>query len=180
MGVDLLFQGEFLSDGQPVTHTRKVKNPREAAAYTFGYNYTLFAQRVHDVLSVIQYARNRNGGVEQVHLIGFDGGAAWAAAARAQAGDTIHCLAIDSQRFRFGSVSEIQDVNFLPGAAKYGDLPGLLALGAPGQLWLAGEGSDAPGLVRKIYALAGASKNLSVSAGQASGDEAAKWLLRQP
>ena len=34
----------------------------------------------------------------------------------------------------------IGDLNFLPGGAKYGDLPGMLALGAPGELWLAGEG----------------------------------------
>ena len=48
--VDLFYQGEFLEDGQPVSETRRVENPREAAAYTFGYNPSLFAHRVHEEL----------------------------------------------------------------------------------------------------------------------------------
>lgn len=56
-GVDLFLQGEFLTNGVPVTETRRVKNPREAAAYTFGYNHSLFAQRVHDVLTVVSFLR---------------------------------------------------------------------------------------------------------------------------
>jgi hypothetical protein len=48
-GVDLFEEGEFLKDGKPITQTRRVKNPREAAAFTFGYNSALFAQRVQDV-----------------------------------------------------------------------------------------------------------------------------------
>ena len=42
---DLLFQGDFLEDGEPVKQTRVVANPREFAAFTFGYNHGLFAQR---------------------------------------------------------------------------------------------------------------------------------------
>src|SRR6266568_8153586 len=53
IGVDLLYQGEFLANGKPLTQTPRVKNPREAGAYTFGYNYALFVHRVHDVLSVV-------------------------------------------------------------------------------------------------------------------------------
>ena len=48
VGADLIYQGEFLADGQPLEKTRRVENTREAAAYTFGYNHTVFAQRVHD------------------------------------------------------------------------------------------------------------------------------------
>jgi hypothetical protein len=46
LGVDLLLQG-----GEPVKQTAVVKNPREFAGYTHGYNHALFAQRTHDVLS---------------------------------------------------------------------------------------------------------------------------------
>ena len=91
IGVDLLFQGEFLADAQPVTHTRKVANPREVAAYSFGYNYTLFAQRVQDLLSAIRYARNDLRGLEQLHLVGLNGAGPWVAAAKAQAGSAIAC-----------------------------------------------------------------------------------------
>ena len=43
LGADLLFQGDFLESGEPVKRTRVVSNPREFAAYTFGYNHALFA-----------------------------------------------------------------------------------------------------------------------------------------
>ena len=41
-----------------MTETRRVKNPREAGAYTFGYNYALFAQRVQDVLTVVSFVKH--------------------------------------------------------------------------------------------------------------------------
>ena len=52
VGADLIYQGEFLAHGQTLDKTRRVENPREAAAYTFGYNPAVFAQRVQDVVSV--------------------------------------------------------------------------------------------------------------------------------
>ena len=82
VGADLLYQGEFLADGQPVTQTRRVKNPREAAAFTFGYNHTLFAQRVHDVLTLIAFARQQEPKPTTVALVGLDGAGPWATAAR--------------------------------------------------------------------------------------------------
>lgn len=37
---------------------------------------------------------------------------------------------------------DLRSPDFLPGGAKYGDLPGMLAAGEPGTLWLAGEEDD--------------------------------------
>jgi dienelactone hydrolase len=181
IGADLLFQGEFLADDQPVTRTRKVSNPREAAAYTFGYNSTLFAQRVHDLLSVIQYTRNQLHGLELLDLVGQNGAGPWAAAARAQAGGAIRCLALVTRGFRFAKVADIQDVNFLPGGAKYGDVPGMLALGAPGKLWLAGEGAQTPVLLKQMYRAARAQKKLTLAqpAPDREAEEAVRWLLDQ-
>jgi len=181
LGADLLFQGEFLTDDQPITRARKVSNPREAAAYTFGYNYTLFAQRVHDLLSVIQYARNHIRGLERLDLVGQGGAGPWAAAAKAQAGSAIQRLAIDDGGFRFAKVTDIQDINFLPGGAKYGDLPGMLALGAPGKLRLAGEGTEMPALVKQVYQLAGAQQNVTLAQADPKHDaeEAVNWLLSE-
>jgi hypothetical protein len=69
--------------------------------------------------------------------------------------------AIDTGGFRFGAnVSGIRDLQFLPGGAKYGDLPGILALSAPGTLWLADQGPMAPGLVSAAYTAAGAGGKL--------------------
>ncbi|MCX6891370.1 MAG: acetylxylan esterase [Verrucomicrobia bacterium] len=179
IGADLLFQGEFLTDDQAVTRTRKVSNPREAAAYSFGYNYTLFAQRVQDLLSVIQYARNHIRGLERLDLVGQTGAGPLAAAAKAQAGPAIQRLAIDAGGFRFAKVTDIHDINFLPGGAKYGDLPGMLALGAPGKLRLAGEGTEVPALVKQVYQLAGAPQNITLTQADPKRDAeaVADWLL---
>jgi len=178
IGVDLLFQGEFLADGKPITRARKVNNPREAAAYTFGYNHTLFAQRTHDLLSVVQYARKQMPGSQRLDLVGVDGAGAWAAAARAVAGSAIDWAAIDTAGFRFVNVADIYAPDFLPGGAKYGDLPGALALAAPGRLWLAGEGEESASLVKKIYQTTGSTANLTLApAGKPADELAVGWLL---
>jgi hypothetical protein len=180
LGVDLLFQGEFLADGKEVTRTRRVKNPREAAAYTFGYNPSLFVQRVHDLLGLIKLARESEPRADSLCLVGLDGAGPWVAAARAIAGSAVDRAVIDTGGFRFGRVREIHDVNFLPGGAKYFDLPGLLALGAPGELLLAGEGAEAPELVRTAYRWDQAEARLRTVTGDAAPvrTAAVDWLLR--
>ena len=89
VGVDLLFQGEFLRDGKPHAHTRRVANPREAAAYTLGFNHSLFAQRVHDLLTMISFVRSHEEMPKAIHLVGLGGAGHWAAAARALAAGSI-------------------------------------------------------------------------------------------
>ncbi len=177
IAADLLYQGEFLAEDKQMLRARKVNNPREAAAYTFGYNRTLFAQRVHDLLSVIQWTRTSAAG-KRLDLVGVEGGAAWVAAARAQSGNAVTATALDTRGFRFANLSDIYDPDFLPGAAKYGDLSGMLAVGAPRPLWLAGERTTIPELLREIYQRAGGRKNLTLARGQSTVDaEAVAWLL---
>jgi hypothetical protein len=115
VGVDLLYQGEFLADGKPLTRTPRVKNPREAGAYTFGYNYALFVHRVHDVLAVVKQLKN-SGQTRRLTVVGLDGAGPWVAAARAQCGDAIDQAVIDTGGFRFGKVLDLHDTNFLPAA----------------------------------------------------------------
>jgi dienelactone hydrolase len=184
VGIDLLFQGEFLagpreSGGKPITQTRRVENKRESAAYTFGYNHTLFAQRVHDILSAVKYVKQRDGKTRTLALVGLKGAGHWVAAARAQAGGAIDLAAIDTAGFRFGKIPDIRDVDFLPGGAKYGDLPGIISLHAPGKLWLAGEGKAET--IKEFYDLAGAENNLVVSDVMSENalNVAIKWLLRE-
>jgi dienelactone hydrolase len=179
VGVDLLYQGEFLSDGKPLSRTPRVKNPREAAAYTFGYNRAVFAERVHDLLSVISFLQARQPKPGAIDLAGLDSTGPLVAAARAQAGDAIRSAAIFTGGFRFGGVLDLQTPDFLPGGAKYGDVPGLLALAAPGKLWLGGEGDHAPELVQNMYKKAQAADNLSLSTAARSDSTAAavKWLI---
>jgi dienelactone hydrolase len=149
VGVDLLYQGEFLADGQPLRETPKVKNPREAWAYTFGYNPALFVERVHDVLAVLRYVRDHERRSSRIDLVAVDGMAPVAAAARAQARGAVGRAVLGLGTFRFGSLRDLRHPDFAPGAAKYGDVDGLLALAAPGDTLLLG-GAAGP-VARREY-----------------------------
>ncbi len=181
IGVDLLYQGEFLEDGKPLTRTPRVKNPREAGAYTFGYNHALFVHRVHDVLSVVKFVKNKEAPAHRLTMVGLDGAGPWVAAARAQCGEAIDQAVIDTGGFRFGQVLDLHDPNFLPGGAKYGDLPALLALGAPGRTWVGGETAGALALAQSQYQGMNAGKNLTQFTGATQNIRASavKWLLTE-
>jgi len=160
---------------------RVVKNPREFAGYSFGYNPTLFAERAHDVLSIVHFLRTAKIGdhpsPKRVAVVGLGSRGRIVAAARAVAGDEIDVTAIDTQGFRFGSVLDYRSPDFLPGAGKYLDLPGALAAASPRPLWLAGE-TEVPGLVSAAAKGAGAADSVTRFGG-APGDiaeAAAKWV----
>jgi dienelactone hydrolase len=183
LGADLLGQGDFSSDGKPWAKARLNKSGQGTwtayAGYTFGYNYPLFAQRVHDVLSVVSFARNTLGAA-RVHLVGLGGAGHWVLAARTQAGAAVDRAAADTAGFRFARLAAIDDPDFLPGGAKYLDLPGIAALSAPLPLWLAGESTATSPVVAAAYKAAAASRNLVRFSGRASQQEAAavEWLLQ--
>ncbi|MBL9136840.1 MAG: acetylxylan esterase [Verrucomicrobiales bacterium] len=121
VGVDLLFQGESLPDGQPLTRTRKVKNPRESAAYTFGYNTTVCQQRIHDLLTAIAFVRNHDNAPAKIRLVAEPGAGHWAACARAVAGNAVTESEIGVGDFRFIRVKDVHDPDFIPGGAKFLD-----------------------------------------------------------
>ena len=142
IGVDLFMQGEFAFGQEGEVGNRKVKNPREAAAFTYGYNHSLFAQRVHDVLSVLAFTRDHpEHHSTHVALIALDGTAPIAAAARALSGTFVNATAINTHGFRFGGVDRLNSPWFQPAIAKYGDLPAVLKVGQ-GALWVDGEGTS--------------------------------------
>ena len=63
----------------------------------------------------------------------------------------------------------------LPGAVRYGDVPGVLALLAPRPLWLADEPA-APKVVEAAYKSANAADQLKIVA-KSSADAAVDWLI---
>jgi dienelactone hydrolase len=178
-GVDLFLQGEFLTNGVPVTETRRVKNPREAAAYTFGYNHSLFAQRVHDVLTVMSFLRKGDQPPKiSAVALGSEVGPILAAA-RAVAGGALAEAVIDTGDFRFAGVDAIHSPGFLPGGAKYLDVPGLIAAAPTGHLLLA-DRPDGWALVETAFGAAPAG-TLARLEGTLSerADRAVKWLLER-
>lgn len=177
VSADLFEQGEFLTADQPPAEQRVVKNPREFAGYTFGYNHSLFAQRVHDILTLVAFVRNEEHAPKEVQLLGVHGGGPLVAAARAVAGAAVDRAAVDTAGFRFASVTSYRDPNFLPGAVKYGDLPALLALSAPLPLWIGGESGQLPAPVRDAYRASGQADHVVSSPQQNTVDAAVGWLL---
>lgn len=137
----------------------KVKNPREFFGYTAGYNHTVFAKRVHDVLACIAFLKSEGMTVD---LVGEGPGATWAAAAAAIAGDAVARLVVQTDGYRFATIESIGDVQLIPGAVKYGDLPGLLALSAPRPLRIAGERADGLAVVQAAYKAAGSENLLAI------------------
>ena len=137
--IDMLYTGEYTADGQPIAEYRIVNNPREFAGYTLGYNHPLFAQRTHDILSLLSFAVNHTEQPKAIHLVGVNGAAPMVAAACALSQGNVSSLVVDTQGYRFASITNIRDVNLLPGAVKYGDLPAMLALCAPATLLVANE-----------------------------------------
>ena len=87
--------------------------------------------------------------------------------------------AIDTHGFRFAKLLDYRDVMFLPGGAKYGDVPALLALSSPGELWVAGEGKGSE-VAQSAFAAANAKEKLQFDAGEASSrlSRAVDWLLK--
>ena len=178
LGADL-----FLQSSEPVKQTRAVANRREYAGYTFGYNHALFAQRTHDVLTMVSLLRNPKVGPypnpKTIAIAGWHSTGPIVAAAGALAGEAVDRVAIDTQQFRFGQLFDYRDPMFLPGGAKYLDLPGLIALNAPRPLWLAGEGQE-PAVVTDAYHTASQADNLVTFTGEAAEQvaTASQWLLK--
>jgi hypothetical protein len=185
VGADLIGQGEFTADRQPWKQARICQGGSgtakwdEYAGFTYGYNYPLVSQRVHDLLSIVALVRHHERRPERVSMLGVGQAAAWVAAARAQAGSAIDRAALDTRGFRFAGINALDDLNYLPGVLKYGDLPALVSLSAPHPTWLAGEGSTAPELIEAAYGAAGASNRLVVStaAEDQRVGQALDWLV---
>lgn len=128
VGVDLFGQGEFLEKGKPEASARVVKNPREFAGYSFAYNHTFFARRVHDAMSLISWVSGFEEEKPQEVMLVAKGGIEPVAMAALSQVEGIKSVRLENNRFRFANLKSYRDPNFLPGAVKYGDLPGLMKL----------------------------------------------------
>ena len=131
------------------------------------------------MLTLVKYLRTAEIKASPVDVVGWGYTGPIVAAARAVSGDAIDHAVVDTGGFRFGKLLDYRDPQFLPGGAKYLDLPGMLALGAPHALWLAGE-VDAPPLVSDTYRAAGKTNELTAYTGDGAKKVSAAidWLLK--
>ena len=171
LAVDVFGTGE-LALAQPIA-----VNPR-FAGYTFGYNRPLLAQRVHDILTAVAFARKQDG-VKTVHLVGHGKAGPWVLLARGLCGEAVARTAADVDRFRFDSVRTMTDEMMLPGALKYGGLPALAGLAAPGELYVHNhQGTGSGKWLKAVYKAAVRSEKLSASGEKQPVDKVVAWLLR--
>lgn len=154
--------------------TRRVANPRESAAYTFGYNDALFAQRVHDVLTTLEFIRKNDHAPTSIALAALDSAGPIAAAARALAGSVISRAMIATKGFRFGALLDLRDPAFLPAAAKYGDLPGLLAVATHAPVRVIGPD---PALAEELRLLSSSDSLIHFSAENSDVLDDLRWLV---
>ena len=181
VGVDLFGQGEFTTNGETLTENPTVKNPRQFAGFTYCYNETLFARRVHDILTVTAWINSDEHSPKALHAIGVNGGGPLLAAARVIADSAFDATAIDTGGFRFETLTDWKHADFLPGAVKYGDMPTLLSLSAPNKLWIAGE-ETTPAIVKTAYKAAGVKTSDLVSSANGRLDTttaATDYILQQ-
>jgi len=185
--IDVLHTGEFLKAGEAAPAKQVIKGYSDGkqpwmqfTGYTYGYNHSLFARRVHDVMTAISLVHNHERTPDAVDVIGVNGAGPIVLAARAQAGNLVRRCAVDTGGFRFEKLAAPDDVNFVPGAVAYGDVPALMALSAPGELWVAGEGKSLPELGTRAYAAAGKKDAVTAFDGKAEDvtGKAVEWVGR--
>lgn len=171
MSPDLFQTGELMGD-KPL--------PVNAgfAGYTYGYNRSVFANRVHDLLTAIRFARSHPA-CKTLHLIGWEQAGVWAAAARALSGDIVSRTAVDMNQFRFDKITSTADEEMLPGAVKYGGSSMFLALCAPHEVFAHNHaGTSSGNLSKAAYDSAGATDKLKRVPAKAKDTEIVEWLTR--
>ena len=130
----------------------KSKDPKRnewqwAACYTYGYNPSLVAHRVHDAMAAIAAIREATKSKPaKIIVVGSSGAGVVAAATAALAKESVAGLVVDTEGFRFASLHDQWNPMFVPGAVKYGDVPGLLKACAPLKPVVLGENGSKGGV----------------------------------
>lgn len=183
VGLDLFQQGEFLNEGETAVENPRVSYPgkkaqndtnwRQSSVYLYGYNHSLLARRVHDVLTATTFVRNHETWkVKHLVVVGLDDMGAIAGAARAIAGEAIDLAMVETQGFRFADRPSQWDQHFLPGAAKYGDVGGFLSLSAPHSLWVADSDPQLQERLRATWQAAGNPQSINFHDGESGTAQA--------
>jgi len=172
LAVDVFGAGELTTRAPAVN--------AQYAGYTFGYNRPLVAERVHDILTAIAFAKSHPQ-TRRVHLVGWESAGPWVVMARALAGDAVSRCAADMNGFRFDSVRTNDDPMMLPGALKYGGMGAFAAMCAPGDLLLHNHrGTGIGRLVPLAYRAANAEAHVRREAEKLSPEAVVDWLLAKP
>jgi pimeloyl-ACP methyl ester carboxylesterase len=171
LAIDMLGMGE-------ATPPKPFVVDKGFAGYTFGYNRTLLANRVCDLLTAIAHGRWAIS-EKPIRLVGWGEMGPVAILAKAIAGDKVAKVAADMNQFRFENVKDTADPLMLPGAVKYGGMAAFLALCAPGEVLAHNHAGTASGKLSKAaYDAAGAADKLTRVNEKMDDLKVVEWLLK--
>lgn len=137
-----------LDDGSPRSTQAVIDDPRPSSAFTYGYNRTLAVRRAQQILDAIAWVGQSD---VEIELVVDRPSLVAGAVAGVIAGPSVGQLTLDTGGFRLGQVNDYRDADFVPGASKYGDLPGWLTLRAPHRLTVHEQSPDDWQLVTHAY-----------------------------
>jgi dienelactone hydrolase len=150
------------------------------AGYQYGYNPSLFAERVRDVMASIAMIRdNDKYRTETIYVAGVEGAGPIAAAAVGVAQSKVNQLFVDTEGFRFAKLNDVWDMNFVPGAVKYGDVPALLSLCAPVKTTVVNETKESIASAVATFGAGKASLEVVGKAEESGTDAVVKALVER-
>lgn len=170
ISADLFLSGEFREAGEKAAAAGDYEKQHYSAFFN-GYNRSVAANRVHDLLTVLGYVRHWKG-TRTLDLVASEQAGPLALVARAMAGANVRRAAIDLNGFDFNQLTDDKDPLLLPGALKYGGVRGIARLCTSGQTLLSGcpaaSGADQPD----------EPKQLTIRESKSTGGELLEWLTR--
>jgi len=172
LAVEVFRTGDSGKD-RPTTNMKIGNNTY--AGYFYGYNRSLVAERVHDILTAVAWAKS-NRYTKTLHIVGFEKAGPWVILARGLCGDSIGRTAADVNGFRFEQIKSFDDEMMLPGALKYGGLLTLAGTIAPHELYLHNlKGAGSTDCLPIAYR---SSKRLVLSESRSDSAAVVDWLVR--
>jgi hypothetical protein len=176
LAVDVFGTGEL--NGQKNPEATFKKYGYTYAGYYYGYNRSLLAERIHDILTAVTFAKGYDK-VKTVHVAGFEKAGPWVLLARGLYGDGVARTAADFDQFRFEKVRTTTNEMMLSGALKYGGLPAFAALAAPAELFVHNhQGTGSGQWLQAVYEVSDAKEKLHREPEKASDEKVVQWLLR--
>lgn len=179
IGADLFAQGSLAPEARPLRMAPTVPDMRPVPSLTYGYNRTPVAHRACDLLDVLKAIDQLELGPRRVGLVIGPGAAPYGvpALAKIRSAKLADTILVDTQGFRYASLKSWRDPRFLPGAVKYGDIPGMLALAAPTSVVVTGESRNELRVARTAYRSADSLHRLAIfSAGTPRQDAVERFI----
>jgi len=170
---DVYLTGEFQSSNK-LTPPPDVD--KRYAGYFHGYNRSVLANRAHDLVTTVGFAKERYKPMS-ISLVGLGPAGVWTVLAKGIAGGSVDRIAADLGSWRFKDISLPDDPRLIPGARKYGDLGRLALLCAPSPMLLSGTKPDERALLLSVYGWLDHASDFA-PAGSLTADNVVEWLLK--